>query len=630
MRRLFYDLETTHEFPQYCDMTLCGILVDDPDGFDDDVSYIWEAPFTDEKLEEIRVLLCENGIERIGFNNVNFDDLVLANYGISVPEEGTHDAMLALKTVMPGLPAHGLKFLSWLLLGDPNWTEFDLEQEGHKFGDKITDRLRAYHRYDLIMHKNIWEYIKDDVHKKEHWEAYQLDMRMKAPLEEITFRGGLNIDVPKCQFTLADLQKKKEAITRQVLALTKGKVQNPNSNKQVGEYLANVEDWALNLTDTGEFQVKKKDLAEIIGMSDEEMRVWKIGQPAPISEVAMLAWQMRDNETVRKYVQNYYNAAIGTNLHGWIPLSYGISRAVTRRTLSKSFYKINFQNSTENIDEFKLIPAGYLGWFIDSTQIENVVHIYESEDDERRKSYEADPDWNEYVWLCNRILGTNKTKKELDSIKSTQVPHWSVYKLYKTVKLALNFGMGIKKFCSTLGLDYDIGKSVFEDIHRACSAIRRLQAKVERNLRDKGYVQDSFGHIYQGEEPYKVVAYLVQGCGTGSLPKAQVRANWETEERWRKVLHKQDTFGALNSMTHDECSGLISLDIGEDYVKAFLREVMYNMTKRFSSKFGGIPLRAKLYLSTTNFKDRKYNEQPNWQNTITIPSPSKGLCVGKS
>ena len=624
MRRLFYDLETDGEFPQYCNMTLCGILVEDDDptfGLDNGEVYIWEAPFTAKKLEEIEatILNCD---ERIGFNNVNFDDLVLANYGIKVPEKGTQDAMLAIKTVKPGLPAHGLKFLSWLLLGDPDWAEFELEQEGHKFGDLVTDKLRAYHRYDLIMHKNIWEYIKDDVRKSEHWDAYQLDMRMKAPLEEITFEGGLHINVEKCESRLADLQRKKDEIVKQTLALTKGQVQNPNSNKQIGNYLANVEDWALNLTGTGEFQVKKKDLAEIIGMTDEEMRKWQIGQPAPISEVAMLAWQIRDNETDRKFIANYYKAAIGTNCNGWIPLAYGISRAVTRRTLSKSYYKINFQNSTENIDEFKIIPAGYLGWFIDSTQIENVVHIYESQDDERRKSYEADSDWNEYVWLCNRILGTDKNKKELDSIKSTQVPHWSVYKLYKTVKLALNFGMGIKKFCETLNLDYEIGKSVFNDIHMACPAIKRLQAKVERDLRNKGYVQDSFGHIYQGEEPYKVVAYLVQGCGTGSLPKAQVRANWETEQKWKRVLRHPEAFGALNSMTHDECSGLIAMDIGEDNVKAILREFMYNMTKRFSSKFGGIPLRAKLYLSTTNFKDRKHNEQPNWKNTITIPSPS--------
>jgi hypothetical protein len=105
-----------------------------------------------------------------------------------------------------------------------------------------------------------------------------------------------------------------------------------------------------------------------------------------------------------------------------------------------------------------------------------------------------------------------------------------VYKEYKTAKLSLNFGQGARAFSERLGLDISAGKAIFQDIHCACPAIKRLQAKVEHALVRDGYVQDCFGHIYTGpiEEAYKVVAYLVQGCGTGSLPKAQVRANWET------------------------------------------------------------------------------------------------------
>ncbi len=627
-RVLYYDLEADHEHPPYVEMSLFGILVEDPLSDDDDHVYVWEAPFTEEKIEEIRALLCVPGIQRVSFNNLNYDDLVCANYGLTIPEEGTHDAMLAIKTCYPGLPAHGLKFLSWYLLNDPHWAEFELNQTGHRFGGgETTDELRKYHRYDLLQHKNIWHYIQAKVKTDLHKDAYKLDMDMKFPLQEMVYEGGCLVDTKKAAETLTVLKGKYDEIQSEMQRITDGQVKNANSNKQVGKYLAEVEDFELNLTETGEFQVKKKDLAEIIGMSDEDLRKWKVGMDAPFSSVAMLAWQMKDNENLRKYVEHYYTAAVGTNLGGWIPASYSISRAATRRTLSKSFYKINFQNSTEAIDEFKLIPPGMLGWFIDSTQVENVVHIYESSDISRRIAYESDEDWNEYVWLCNRILGTNKDKKELDSIKSKQIKHWSIYKLYKTIKLALNFGMGVRKFCKTLDIDEKVGRALFGDIHRACPAIKQLQDYVENTLVSQGFVQDSFGHIYTGyeEEAYKVVAYLIQGCGTGSLPKAQLRANYDTLHRWSEDLGS--SVGVLNATTHDEQSGLIRLDLGEEVVTTILQELMENMTSKFSPKFDDIPLRAKLYLSTSNWKDRKYNEQPNWKQGVNIPRKTVSVSV---
>lgn len=625
-KRVFYDLETDGEHPQYCNMTLTGALVQcfDPSELTKvrEIVYVWEAPFTPEKLAEMEAVICEPDIQRIGFNNLNFDDLVLANYGITVPEEGTEDAMLAIKTCYPGLPAHGLKFLCWYLLGDPHWEEFELNQTGHRFGDAVTAELKKYHRKDLEQHRDIWDWVEEKAYSETHLEAYKLDMGMKFPLQEMTYEGGTWVHMERAKDTLAELEIQKARIQKEVAEATEGAVKNANSNKQVGKYLANIENWDLNLTTSGEFQVKKKDLADITGMKDVDMRAWRPGMHLPenFSSVALLAWQMKDNENLRKYVNNYYAAAIGTDMGGWIPNAYGVSRAVTRRTLSKSFYKINFQNSTEAIDEFRLVPPGFLGWYIDSTQIENVVHIYESCDIGRRQAYESDEDWNEYVWLCNRIFGKEENKEYWDSIKSKQVRHWTIYKLYKTVKLALNFGMGTRKFCSTLDLDQAIGKLLFGDIHRACPAIRQLQDKVEACLNSMGYVQDTFGHIYTGpeDEAYKVVAYLIQGCGTGSLPKAQLRANYDTLHRWSNELGVN--VGPLCTTTHDENSGFLRLDLGEDIIRQILTELMDNMTTKFTHKFDGIPLRAKLYTSITNTYDKKKHETKNYHDNISLPS----------
>lgn len=231
----------------------------------------------------------------------------------------------------------------------------------------------------------------------------------------------------------------------------------------------------------------------------------------------------------------------------------------------------------------------------------------------RRRAYESDEDWNEYVWLCNKIYGKNESKDYWDDKKnrrSPRIPGWTIYKETKTGKLSINFGMGITKFCTTFGLPRDAGTEIFNDIHSACPAIKALQGRVARDLSNIGFVTDSFLKRYSGntDKAYKVVAYLIQGCGTGSLPKAQIRANWEAlrlaDKRMPERLRRRGVkCGNMCKTIHDENSGRIDLRLGDEEILRLLRRIMFNMTERFSEKFDDIPLRAKLYLTKTNNRD---------------------------
>jgi hypothetical protein len=265
-----------------------------------------------------------------------------------------------------------------------------------------------------------------------------------------------------------------------------------------------------------------------------------------------------------------------------------------------------------------LVPPGWLGAWIDSTQIENVVHIWASSDEDRRKSYEADYNWSEYVWLCNQVLRGNRDRAELEKIDSPINPSWSIYKQFKTIKLALNFGMGPDKFADTTGLSRGDAVAMFDQVHQACPAIKHLQRLVREEIIRRGFVQDTFGHIYSGpiKQVYKVVSYLVQGMGTGSFPKAMTVANYET-------LHSLDTpirpnipcvrhpftkvysFGVLTGTTHDECAFRISLGLPKATILRLIRECIYNMEERFSDMVGGIPLRAKAAFSITNAAEQE-------------------------
>jgi hypothetical protein len=325
-----------------------------------------------------------------------------------------------------------------------------------------------------------------------------------------------------------------------------------------------------------------------------------------------LLYELRTLEGRRNYRKYGY---------GKIPKSYHLSGARTRRILSSSRYGINFQNQNHWSKAIQLVPAGWLGVWIDSTQIENVVHMWASHDHERIRAYTADPDWSEYVWLCNQILGGNRTREELDRINSTANPAWSIYKQYKTCKLALNFGMGIQKFSRTNRIDIKRAKEIFDAIHRACPAIRKLQKMIAQDLTEKGYIQDPFGHVYTGDpdQAYKVVAYYVQGCGTGSVPKVMARAIWDELQGLNQAGYEKRA--VMTTLTHDEIGFRIHLGISTADIIQMLWRCLDCMEGRFSKFFDGIPLRAKLSLSITTAADAKtinhyHMTAKEWESTV--------------
>ena len=581
---VYYDTETDSQHAPYARLKKLGLLWEESGDTE-----IFNYPWSTEEGEYIQKVFSGKYVT-IGFNNKNYDNLVLFNHDINVSEVDNHDVILMMKAACPGLPAYGLKFLNWYLLGDPHWPEYEMESAGYA-ASQVSEYLQPYLEHDLVQHRALYLYALKAIEKCNAGvcDAYMLDCRMGLPLQQMMFDGGLHLDKTKLESDVERLKKRRVQWLNRGNILSNGRVKNVNSTKQMGLYL-DEEGFDLKLSKSGELSVKKKDLEDI-----------RSSQP-----VAQCCYQVKDIDSSLKYFNNYLKAIAGTITdrgEGWIPTAFSISGAGTRRFTSSSLYKLNFQNPNKAAKSVQIVPPGWLGWFIDSTQVENVVHIYESKDTARRIAYEADENWSEYVWLCNQILGGDRTKEELDSIKSPLVPHWSVYKQYKTVKLMLNFGSGVELFCEITGLPKKIGTRIFREIKEACPAIDGLQDDVKERLSKNGYVQDVFGHIYTGsiDKAYKVLAYLIQGTGTASLPKAQIRANYDVSEQLNRSCSEQ--VSVICGTTHDENSGRIRLDIGEKMIYDTLKQFMYNMTKKFEHKFDNIPLRAKLYTTTTNAAD---------------------------
>lgn len=585
---LIYDIETSNQFAPYCELHLIVAQVG-----------IRGKPYvvkTDADRRDFSRRLADSSILKFGWNSKSFDDIVLYRHDYPIDETNSHDLMLACKTIAPHLASYSLKFVNWHYFADPHFPEMDLEEYALKNNiDKWSVRGEIYEDYalyDIVQTVNMFLLIWDVVIRDEHWDAYCLDISQGDPVNEMELEGGLYLNPEHLKDEIARLQLEKLYWEQRAYQLSHGKVENPNSPQQIGLYL-DEQGFDLALSDNGAFSVPKSVLIDLLDLDN----------PAnDRNSVARCTYEVRKVNSSLKYYENYYEALHHSEDHlsrGWIPNQVSISNARSRRYTSNSKYKLNFQNPDKEAKKVQLVPSGFLGVWIDSTQVENVVHIYESEDYLRREDYEREPEWNEYVWLCNRILGGERSKKELDSIQSPQVPNWSIYKQFKTIKLALNFGMGIAKFCASCGLDEDTGRHLFDLVHEACPAIHRLQGRVANDLKRFGHVSDTFGHIYTGSlrKAYKVVAYLIQGCGTGSLPKAQIRANYDTLRQFDDP--SGDKSGVMCGTCHDENSLRLRLSLGNKRIVNVLDELMYNMTEKFSHKFDNIPLRAKLYLSRT-------------------------------
>lgn len=586
---VFYDIETDHQYSTYATLKTIGAQY----GFNGRMDLVE----SDSEIREFKKKLSSPEIFKVAFNNINFDDVVLSRHGYYIHPVNRHDLFLIFKTIAPNLPAFSLKFIAFYYLADPHFPELEISnwcaRNNKALHEAPYEMLKAYNLHDVAQTEQLFRVAWEIVIQDKYWWTYLEDLSMGEPMLEMQTEGGLYLDRANIWRNLQRLQKIIQQETKKANEITNGEVTNANSSKQLARYFTEFNNIELELTSSGEFSVKKSVLVSLRNTN-------------PLADCA---YRIREANGTIKYFDNYLTALEDTTWNqdrdlDWIPIQISISSARTRRCTSSSKYKLNFQNPNEVAKSVHLVPPGFLGAWFDATQIENVVHIYESQDQDRRNTYEANPDWNEYVWLCNQIIGGNHTKEELDDKDHSvfpAIPHWTKYKGYKTGKLAINFGMGIKKFCKLFGLKRDVGESLFSDIHSACPAIRELQGRVRYDLGRSGYVEDVFEKRYAGptDKAYKIVAYLIQGCGTGSLPKAQIRSNWEALRRFDSKFRYGGKCGVMTGTCHDENSCRIDLRLGEENILQLLQKMYWNMTEKFTPLFDNIPLRAKIYLSKT-------------------------------
>ena len=642
---LFYDIETDSKHPAYANLKMIGYQL----GLESSPRIV-DLKSKSDRLR-FRDRLRDPQLLKVSFNGINYDDIVLSRYGFYVEPKRRHDMFLALKTVAPGLQAFSLKYANWYYLLDDHDPEGELEDDLLKRKLKAVEICRAspkvlakYCQHDVTQTANLFTVIWEIVQRPEHWKVYRkMELAMAEPLHEMVLFAGEWLSIKDIEEKIQKLGQELQQLSQEIHKLSNGEITNPASWAQTSQYVHDTTEIELAITKAGNYTLRKEDLVEL----------------SPQTPLAEKILSFRDGSKLMQYYVSHLNAAKHEQSHHLedhpkrkgdllpldhrvsfsmqshfangndnghtqaIPKAYTMSSARTRRFQSSSNFGINFQNQNKRTKLIHLVPEGWLGCWIDSRQIENVVHIHTSQDMVRREAYEADPDWNEYVWLCNQILETEHSRKELEEIESPMNPQWSIYKTYKMIKLALNFFMGAPTFAKKTGLSLEAATRLFDKVHRACPAIRKIVGIVQEQFEENdGYIRDVFGHIYgkgtsilASKNIHQLCIYLVQGCGTGSVPKAMTVANYQTlhsldstepfcEPNLYHPFKKRYSYGIISGTTHDECAFRISLGLPIKKIVELIKGCLYNMEEKFSPLFDGIPLRAQLSVSLTNAGDQ--------------------------
>lgn len=482
-----------------------------------------------------------------------------------------HDTYAMAKVVYEHFPSYSLDYLMYQLLGDMHVPYMKVCRWFQRKGLK-----RADWDYGLLPEKILHPYAKHDavgtlalawllwpvIQSKGLQRSYELERAIIQPVCRLE-RNGLSINVP---WVIEHQKKAEKAITKLVkkaCEITGKKDFNINSVPQIADALL-VDGIEIPLTEKGNpcfnAQARKGITHPLVQVKED------------------IAEHLKD---ARTYCPNFLEAAKRGDGKAFPNLM--ISLAATRRFSSRGSddIKINWQNIPESMHPGVRIPEGEVGWFYDYKQIENVIHIFYSKDGERRKAYEADPNWSEYIWLAERILREKINKED---------PR---YRRIKSTKLGMNYGLGRRKFAKMNNLSDNEAFKLFAQVSAACPAIKQLQNMVAAQLSKQGYVEDVFGYRYHGEPrmAYKIVAYMIQGCAAALMKAAMVRVSKISGVKMRLTIH----------------DSLFFTTKGDSEQWALAKAVKAEM-EDFSDLFDGIPIRVETKRSFTCWGEEKLVE----------------------
>lgn len=409
-------------------------------------------------------------------HNVKFDLLWLNRF--YKLELGTvYDTQVMSHLIWEERPSHGLKYLAGMMskLGNYSFRVTDAVKQGKITEVAEEDRIQ-YAGYDAVATWTIYKIMKPELVKLGLWHYFKFRMSLLKVLLDMELKG-MPID-PDAAYRRADEIKAAEkelvdTLDMMAISTTDRKV-NWNSSQDLGEYLLQC-GFELPLTKRGNPKTDKTVIERLTTTpKTTPINVYYL----PLIQKALL--QLRALSKLRStYFQPLQELARPTKNYYIIHPTFSQTRTVTGRL---SCSNPNLQNIPRSgispVKEVFVAPDGYTLIQADYSQIELRIGALIANEQNMLKLFQLGADL--HTETAKQLFKTTKITKDQRN-------------LAKTINFGIFYGAGSKRIADEGRVSHEHARELITTWFRTYPAIHDYMLRVEKELKEVGYVTNLFG-----------------------------------------------------------------------------------------------------------------------------------------
>jgi len=407
--------------------------------------------------DAIRDLVCKlskSGATLVTWNGWAFDEPVMKSWGIDMPMsvDGMVMAYMDDETQALGLESCAVKYLGVKGWKHGDWKTFDPNsEEAARYAARDA-------RYTLQLYEVLCQRLGPRMDAVTH-----IITPARRALDAQTSRG-IYINAAAVERERINAESIRESTLEQISRVAGTKF-NPNSSKQVGEFLLRG-GARLPLTETG----KPSTSVETLQSLDSEFCRTLLEYRGAV-------------KTLSTYVEPYEKVIAGG---GRVHPDYGLVRTLTGRSSARN---LNVQNLPRAYKDFFGAPPGRLFVECDYSAIEFRIAAWFAQERVICESYQGDPSWDAHKFVAAMFYGK---------------PQEEVTKLERQIAKSANFGLlylgngfTLYEYANKQGVKMDMqtAEEIYRFWHDTFPGFKKFYHETKEELKTTGQVQGPTGQI---------------------------------------------------------------------------------------------------------------------------------------
>jgi len=496
-------------------------------------------------LSLMREIFAKPGLVKIG-QNMHYDLHFLLPL-LGFPREPLFDTRYAHQLIHPD-SKHDLGFLTSI------YTTMNYHKD--EFKDWATkqvphdETLWTYNIKDVITTHRIYHGLVKDL-KELH--LYEFFTGFIMPFRRVIFEmehKGIRVDTALHHDWKSFIEDEELPIAQDILNRMAGQDINPNSSKQVGEFLVSSLHLPVPRTDAGNYSVDEKTL--------ESLRA-RYPQHRQIIEQILCVRVLK-----AKDLGTYLSAKLSND--GRMRCSYGYTK--TGRLTSSSNHKdegTNLQNIPKHLRQIFIPEPGHVFVDADLSQAEARVMAYLMRSDKLKSIFKSGK-------KIHKVVGSWIFDKPADSLNPDE------YLLAKKTVHGSNYRMGVNKFATIIGRPVAEAKALQEKYYSVVPELPAYHAAIQQTMEQSRKLTTCYGRtrIFTGrldDEAFR--------SGYAQIPQSTVvdTMNIGTLSMW--LIKPPDVY--IATQTHDS----ILVSCPPDYVSTLNKYLTLHLETLRELPIGG-------------------------------------------